>query len=77
MRDVAIVSEAHVAVPEYRITVVGFEAKRDRFEELHVKALRWNRARWQYVGIGPERGSLAAGMFAGEVSPLSPVEVCG
>jgi len=37
------------------ITVVGFEMKRRRFEELHIPALRWPRARFTYMGID-ERG---------------------
>lgn len=34
-----------------RLTVVGFEYKRKRFEELHRKALRWPSDRFRYIGI--------------------------
>jgi hypothetical protein len=34
-----------------RITVVGYEMKRRRFEELHARALRWPVERFEYVGI--------------------------
>lgn len=33
------------------ITVVGYAMKRRRFEELHRKAIRWPKARFEYVGI--------------------------
>jgi len=36
--------------PEY-ITVVGYEMKKRRFEELHREALRWPADRFMYVGI--------------------------
>ncbi|KAI8388921.1 uncharacterized protein BYT42DRAFT_561704 [Radiomyces spectabilis] len=37
-----------------QVTVVGFEFKRKRFEELHRSALRYPRARFEYIGIDPE-----------------------
>ncbi|KAE8208685.1 hypothetical protein CF327_g7041 [Tilletia walkeri] len=44
-----------------RITVVGYDVKRARFEDLHAKAIRWstkamwsNKKRWTYVGINDE-----------------------
>ncbi|KAK0566629.1 hypothetical protein OC861_003152 [Tilletia horrida] len=44
-----------------RITVVGYNVKRARFEELHAKAMRWSvksvwsgLKRWTYVGIDDE-----------------------
>jgi len=40
-----------------RITVVGFEFKRRRFEELHRAALDFPRSRFQYIGVQPTRGS--------------------
>jgi len=36
--------------PEH-ITVVGYELKRKRFEELHREAVRWPMGRFTYVGI--------------------------
>ncbi|KAJ2520629.1 hypothetical protein GGI11_002242 [Coemansia sp. RSA 2049] len=36
-----------------RITVVGFEFKKDRFLDLHRKALRYPKIRFNYVGINP------------------------
>ncbi|KAJ2782197.1 hypothetical protein H4R18_002406 [Coemansia javaensis] len=36
-----------------RITVVGFEFKRSRFVDLHRRALRYPRLRFNYVGINP------------------------
>ncbi|KAL0072762.1 hypothetical protein AAF712_000525 [Marasmius tenuissimus] len=37
-----------------RITVVGYEMKRKRFEELHRAALRWPKERFRYVGVDLE-----------------------
>ena len=34
-----------------RITVVGHDFKRRRFEQLHRRALRWSKLRFTYVGI--------------------------
>jgi hypothetical protein len=36
------------------ITVIGFEMKRRRFEQLHIRALRWPKDRFTYVGIDEE-----------------------
>ncbi|KAJ2660517.1 hypothetical protein IW148_003769 [Coemansia sp. RSA 1199] len=36
-----------------RITVVGFEFKRERFVDVHRRALRYPRIRFNYVGINP------------------------
>jgi hypothetical protein len=36
--------------PEY-ITVIGYEMKRKRFEDLHSNALRWPRGKFEYIGI--------------------------
>jgi hypothetical protein len=45
--------------PEH-ITVVGYEMKRRRFEELHREALRWPASRFTYVGIdGKWEGTVA------------------
>ena len=37
-----------------RITVVGYEMKRKRFEELHRVAIRWPSDRFHYIGIDAE-----------------------
>jgi len=37
-----------------QITIVGYEFKRRRFEELHRAALRWPRTRFHYIGIDAE-----------------------
>ena len=37
-----------------RITIVGYEMKRKRFNDLHRAALRWPEDRFQYVGIDAE-----------------------
>jgi hypothetical protein len=37
-----------------RITVVGYEMKRRRFEDLHRKALRWPKSKFRYVGVDVE-----------------------
>jgi hypothetical protein len=47
------------------ITVVGFEMKRRRFEELHIRALRWPRERFTYIGIDEEGDTTA--QYQGEV----------
>ncbi|KAI9506432.1 hypothetical protein BX070DRAFT_240584 [Coemansia spiralis] len=36
-----------------RITVVGFDFKRERFLDLHRKALRYPKIRFNYIGINP------------------------
>ncbi|KAJ2255529.1 hypothetical protein GGI13_001574 [Coemansia sp. RSA 455] len=36
-----------------RITVVGFDFKKDRFLDLHLRALRYPKIRFNYVGINP------------------------
>jgi len=40
-----------------RITVVGFEFKRDRFVDLHRRAIRFPLLSFRYVGIHPPAGS--------------------
>ncbi|PPQ98386.1 hypothetical protein CVT24_004065 [Panaeolus cyanescens] len=37
-----------------RVTVVGYEFKRARFEKLHRQALRWPHKHFKYIGIDPE-----------------------
>ncbi|CAD6885378.1 unnamed protein product [Tilletia laevis] len=56
-----------------RITVVGYNVKRARFEELHAKAIRWStkamwssKKRWTYVGIDDEGISAAAAKLQGD-----------
>ncbi|KAF7975048.1 hypothetical protein HWV62_10539 [Athelia sp. TMB] len=48
------------------ITVVGYEMKRRRFEELHREALRWPTSRFDYVGIDAEKDGKTA--QAGELA---------
>lgn len=49
----------HEVVGNYpeRITVVGFEFKRQRFENLHRAAIRFPRSRFRYLGVPPVKGS--------------------
>lgn len=42
-----------------RITVVGYEIKRERFESVHRMALRWASAAFHYIGINNEGDSTA------------------
>ncbi|PIA15798.1 hypothetical protein COEREDRAFT_81735 [Coemansia reversa NRRL 1564] len=42
-----------------RVTVVGFEFKRNRFVDLHRRALRYPRIRFNYVGINPPGDQVA------------------
>lgn len=51
-----------------KITVVGFEMKRRRFEELHRKAIRWPTSKFQYVGVDIEDEADRAKHWKGEVS---------
>lgn len=37
-----------------KITVVGYDFKRPRFEELHRAALRWPKENFKYIGLGPD-----------------------
>ena len=38
-----------------KITVVGYDFKRPRYEELHRTALRWPKYRFDYIGVDPNR----------------------
>ncbi|KAG7090942.1 hypothetical protein E1B28_010014 [Marasmius oreades] len=49
-----------------QITIVGYEMKRKRFEELHRAALRWPNDRFQYVGINLNRDEDAVVAEMGE-----------
>ena len=51
-----------------KITVVGFEMKRRRFEELHRKAIRWPTSKFQYVGVDVVGEAARAEGWKGEVS---------
>lgn len=37
-----------------KVTVIGYEMKRRRFEELHRAAIRWPKDRFLYIGIDAE-----------------------
>jgi hypothetical protein len=37
-----------------KITVVGYNFKRPRFEELHRSALRWPKQKFNYIGVDPD-----------------------
>lgn len=37
-----------------KITVVGYQMKRQRFVDLHRAAIRWPRDKFEYIGIDPE-----------------------
>lgn len=50
-----------------RITIVGYEMKRRRFNELHRVALRWPEDKFNYIGIDAE-GEDVAQAREGEVS---------
>ena len=52
------------------ITVIGFEMKRKRFEELHIRALRWPKRRFTYVGVDEEGDTTE--QYQGEVRSASP-----
>lgn len=52
-----------------RVTVIGYEMKRRRFEELHRAAIRWPEGRFAYVGVDAE-GSDVAQAREGEVRRL-------
>ncbi|KZT38292.1 hypothetical protein SISSUDRAFT_1062125 [Sistotremastrum suecicum HHB10207 ss-3] len=47
-----------------RITVIGFDMKRRRFEDLHRNAIRWPRDRFGYVGVDLEGDTTAS--YSGE-----------
>jgi len=53
------------------VTVVGFEMKRRRFEELHRKAIRWPNSKFRYVGVDVVDEAARAESWKGEVSPHS------
>jgi len=43
------------------ITIIGYEMKRRRFEELHSKALRWPKERLEYIGIDGKEHNMESG----------------
>lgn len=51
-----------------RVTIVGYEMKRRRFEELHRTALRFPAQHFEYIGIEPSANEESARI--GEVSIL-------
>ena len=55
--------------PRY-ITIIGYEMKRRRFEELHRAALRWPRSNFDYLGIDAE-GEEAIGAIEREVKHIT------
>lgn len=52
-----------------RITIIGFDMKRRRFEDLHRNAIRWPRDRFGYVGVDLEGDTTAS--YSGEVRSFS------
>lgn len=53
------------------IVVVGYDFKKDRFDELHRRALRWPGGRFNYVGTP----ALTEGAEAGEAATASAFEL--
>ena len=51
--SIARFHEVTGSYPEH-ITVISFEMKRRRFEQLHTRALRWPEKRFTFVGIDEE-----------------------
>jgi hypothetical protein len=49
------------------ITVVGYQMKKRRFEELHRAAIRWPKERFHYIGVDIEDNHSAQAL-EGEVS---------
>ena len=56
-----------------KITVIGFEMKRRRFEELHRKAIRWPSSTFHYIGVDVIDEAVRASNWKGEVSSNSDV----
>ncbi|KAI0058026.1 hypothetical protein BV25DRAFT_1919726 [Artomyces pyxidatus] len=55
----------------HNITVVGYEFKRRRFEELHRGALRWPAHAFEYVGLGVGDPQASAGELANAFLPYT------
>lgn len=51
-----------------RISVVGYEFKRRRFEALHRAAIRWSESKFDYYGIDPDDVEHVRIATEGEVS---------
>ena len=51
-----------------KITVIGFEMKRRRFEELHRKAIRWPSSNFHYIGVDVVDETARSSNWKGEVS---------
>ena len=49
-----------------KIVVVGFEFKRKRWEEIHRKAIKWPKEKFEYVGIDPSDATAVAQAQVGE-----------
>jgi len=49
-----------------KITVVGYEFKRPRFERLHRSALRWPENRFAYLGVDPDHADGGSSSEANE-----------
>ena len=58
-----------------RITVVGHDFKRRRFEQLHRRALRWPKLHFMYVGIPLGTEADAREAASGEVNIFFPAPV--
>lgn len=43
----------------HKITIVGYDFKRQRFTDLHRQALRWPSHKFNYVGVDPDHGGSA------------------
>ncbi|KAI0089908.1 hypothetical protein BDY19DRAFT_941410 [Irpex rosettiformis] len=55
-----------------RITVVGYEMKRKRFEELHRAAIRWPLNRFEYIGIDAEGQDIERAREGEEINGYIP-----
>ena len=53
-----------------RISVVGYEFKKPRFENLHRAAIRWPENKFTYYGIDPYDSELVHEAIEGEVRVL-------
>lgn len=72
--DIVDVDEEEGAWPS-KITVVGFEMKRKRFEDLHRKALRFPKGAFRYVGVDASSANARKEGWDGEVCSDTPLKL--
>jgi len=56
----------------HKITIVGYDFKRQRFTELHRRALRWPSHKFEYVGLDPDHDGSTTAMDGEKQNGYTP-----